>query len=73
MADAIKRAKGGKKNRKYGRNARRCEIYRSTHQRERNKVVRLKKHLSRFPGDVLAEAKLADLHTLLGIGVRKAA
>jgi hypothetical protein len=45
------RAKGGKKNRKVGRNAKWCERYRLSNRRERNKLKRLNKHLARHPGD----------------------
>jgi len=48
------KAKGGKKNRKIGRNEKWCEAYRARHQRERNKVVKLRRHLKKHPGDVVA-------------------
>lgn len=40
-----------KKSRKAGRNAAACKAYRDSNRRERNKIVKLKKHLTRFPGD----------------------
>ena len=52
MAD---KAKKGKKQRKWGRNAVYCAYYRSTHRREQNKIRRLKKHLVRFPHDDCAK------------------
>ena len=67
MADVQKKAKGGKKNRKYGRNARYCELYRVRHQRERNKVKRLLRHLKRFPKDRCAGDSLARCYDVLGI------
>lgn len=56
----IKKARGGKKNRKVGRNAARCAAYASSHRRETNKLRRLEKHLERFPDDASAR-KAADL------------
>lgn len=53
--------KGGKKNRKVGRNAAWCLAYRNSGRRERNKARRLRRHLSAFPGDRIAEAGLARL------------
>lgn len=50
------KAKGGKKQRKYGRNAAYCLAYKNSNRRERNKVKRLKKHLARFPNDACASA-----------------
>lgn len=40
MAEATR--KGGKKNRKYGRNVNKCAAYRNAHTRERNKVKRIR-------------------------------
>jgi hypothetical protein len=48
-------AKQSKKQRKVGRNALSCQRYKATHRREKNKARKLKKHLARFPGDVIAE------------------
>jgi hypothetical protein len=48
--------KSGKKHRKHGRNKKWCEAYRLRRQRERNKVKRLKVHLTRFPTDKVAKA-----------------
>ena len=39
MADTVK--KGGKKNRKYKRNEKKCVAYRNAHTRERNKLKRI--------------------------------
>lgn len=58
---ASQKQKGGKKNRKHGRNKKQCELYRNQQTREKNKARRLKKHLSRHPGDIGAEAILKDL------------
>lgn len=56
MATAPQKAKKSKKQRKVGRNASRCLAYRNSNRREKNKVVRLKKHLIRFPDDACAKA-----------------
>lgn len=45
------KAKGGKKNRKVGRNKKWCESYRARHQREKNKVVKLDRHIQTHPAD----------------------
>ncbi len=49
-------AKATKKQRKWGRNALFCQNYKNRNQRERNKLVRLKKHLLRFTNDLVASA-----------------
>lgn len=48
---AEKTRKGGKKNRKHGRNKVWCEGYRRRGQRLKNKAKRLRKHLDKYPGD----------------------
>lgn len=40
---SVKKAKGGKKNRKYGRNLKKCAQYRSEGRREKNKARKAKK------------------------------
>jgi hypothetical protein len=59
--DAPKRAKKSKKQRKVGRNAVFCKYYATSRKRESNKLIRLNRHLSRFPDDLCAStaAKLA--------------
>ncbi len=49
---------GGKKNRKYSRNKVWCQAYRARGQREKNKAVRLRKHIARHPSDRCAAAAL---------------
>jgi len=49
------KAKTGKKQRKWGRNAAYCLRYKNSHRREQNKARRLRKHLERFPGDLCAK------------------
>lgn len=62
MADVVKKkAKKTKKHRKHGRNSATCAAYAASHRRERNKVLRLKKHLIRFPGDAVAKATVDRL------------
>jgi len=56
---APKKAKKGKKQRKVGRNANFCKLYRLSHKRERNKLKRLEKHLRRFPDDISAQKAVA--------------
>ena len=45
------KAKQGGKNRKVGRAKKACESYRARQQRERNKAVKIARHLKRHPGD----------------------
>lgn len=54
-------AKGGRKNRKHGRNKVWCKVYAAHSRREKNKALRLKKHLTRFPDDATAKAVLNSL------------
>jgi len=42
------------KMRKVGRNALFCKSYLNTNRREKNKLVKLNKHLARFPDDANA-------------------
>lgn len=50
------KAKQSKKQRKWGRNTDSCRHYAATNRRERNKLVRLARHLKRFPDDSCAIA-----------------
>ena len=52
------KAKKTGKGRKIGRNAKWCQAYRLRRQRERNKAVRLRAHLTRLPADTVAAAAL---------------
>ena len=49
--------KGGKKNRKHGRNKVKCAHYRAA-KAEKNKIAKLARHLKRFPGDKATEVRL---------------
>lgn len=42
------RPKGGKKNRKYGRNKKFCEKYRNENRREKNKTLRIEREARRL-------------------------
>lgn len=55
-----KRSKG-KKNRKHGRNKESCNLYRQQNRRERNKALRLARHLRHHPTDQTARAALRGL------------
>ena len=44
----------GGKSSKAGRNSAGCKAYKGSNRREHNKVRRLKKHLKRFPDDIIA-------------------
>lgn len=57
------RAKGGKKNRKYGRNKKWCEQYKARGMREINKAFRLMRHL-RTHEDAQAVAALKALPSI---------
>lgn len=56
MADGVRRK--GKKNRKHSRNKKWCERYFLRGQREKNKKVRVKKHLQKHPNDKVAQRVL---------------
>jgi len=43
--------KGGRKNRKFGRNKTGCEVYRLQGRSEKNKAIRLARHLKAHPKD----------------------
>ena len=44
---AGQKASAGKKGRKHGRNAKRCEVYKNEGRRDRNKLLRLKRYVAR--------------------------
>ena len=58
---AGEKARGGRKNRKYGRNKKFCERYTIENTRIRNKRVKLKRHLRRQPNDKQAATALQNL------------
>ena len=49
------------KSKKMGRNKNACAAYRSSNRREKNKARKVKRHLTRFPGDKVAEACFSGL------------
>jgi hypothetical protein len=51
---------GSNKMRKVGRNAVFCKFYKDRNQREKNKVIRLVRHLKTFPSDICA-SKAVDI------------
>ncbi|KKN90112.1 hypothetical protein LCGC14_0232250 [marine sediment metagenome] len=55
------RKKGKSGNKKHGRNKRACEAYHARGQREKNKILKIKRHLKKYPTDVAAAAKLKSL------------
>jgi len=70
---ADQKPKGGKKNRKWGRNVNFCRAYQARNQRERNKVKRLSHYLLRHPEDKAAVRALARWQTVLRVPVSAAA
>lgn len=54
-----KKQKSGSGARKYDRNKIWCQAYRARGQREKNKAVRLHKHIARHPADGCAVTALA--------------
>lgn len=53
MAQAVK--KGGKKNRKFGKNLDYCKTYRAADLERRNKKRRMGRHLRHFPQNLAAQ------------------
>ena len=69
MAEIIKKAKGGKKNRKWDRNRRWCQAYKARRQREHNKLTRIARHLTLFPKDDIAKRAFAHWQSELRVRV----
>lgn len=70
MAEVKQKAKKTKKQRKHGRGLRgnaNCKVYAVSHRRERNKLVRLKKHLVRLPDDKCAAEAVVRCKAILGM------
>lgn len=59
------KAKQSKKQRKWGRNSAYCLSYKNSNRREKNKLVRLKKHLKRFPSDACAKAAVENCNKVI--------
>lgn len=49
-----KKAKGGKKGRKIGRSENECKLYRANRTREKNKLIRMSKHIAKHKNDLAA-------------------
>jgi len=47
--------KGGKKNRKHGRNKKVCQRYRLENRKAKNKEIRRERHLKKHPNDTQAQ------------------
>jgi hypothetical protein len=63
----LHKAKKSKKLRKVGRNANYCLAYKNSNRREKNKIKKLLKHLSRFGNDNCAKVSLGNTKVLLGV------
>lgn len=59
VAGATQKAKKSKKQRKVGRNAEYCARYVLTKRREHNKIVKVRRHLVKFPDDMVAVAAIS--------------
>lgn len=57
----IKKAKGGKKNRKVGRNKLYILKYRAEHRYEKNKARKMRRHLAKHPNDGCASQCLVRI------------
>ena len=55
------KAKGGKKQRKHGRNKSACEIYAREDRATKNQIIRLRKRVESHPQDKVAELALKRL------------
>ncbi len=67
MVNIVKR--GGKKNRKHDRNKIWCKAYRARSQHEKNKAVRLGKHIARHPADRCAVTALARVAPAMALKI----
>ena len=57
--------RGGKKNRKYGRNKVKCAVYRLLKKREKSHIRRIIRHLRRHQNDKVATEALERYKSLL--------
>ena len=67
MADPTKKNRGKKGNKRMirGRKKRQCESYRRANRRERNKAIRLRRHLRSNPTDGVAATAFAEVRFYL--------
>ena len=62
MSKQKQKKSGG--NRKLGRNKKGCEAYRAMGTRERNKKVKMLRHIKRFPADRQAKNRLRSIASI---------
>ena len=53
------------KGRKIGRNRIKCERYKLTHKREKNKIRRILKHLKKHPNNLEAKKRVEELRYII--------
>ncbi|MBI2039919.1 hypothetical protein HYT18_02505 [Candidatus Microgenomates bacterium] len=56
---------GGRKGRKIGRNKAKCERYRLSHRREKNKIRKILKHLKKHPNNTAALRRIEELKRII--------
>jgi hypothetical protein len=49
---------------KIGKRKKQCQTYRLSQQREKNKLKRVRKHLIKFPADLIAVKKATELEKI---------
>jgi hypothetical protein len=64
MAEVRKSNRSKNGNKKHGRNKKWCMAYEARGQREKNKRIKLKKHLDRYPNDNCAKDALKNTYAL---------
>lgn len=65
------KSSSGGGGRKKGRNLKQCLVYKNKQQRERNKAIRLARHLRRHPEDPTALTALAALPVIFAKRAKK--
>lgn len=60
-----KARRGGRKGRKIGRNKVKCEKYRLSHRREKNKIRKINRHLKVHINDWVAKKRVDELRALI--------
>jgi hypothetical protein len=58
MSENERKKKPGRKGRKIGRNEKSCRKYKETGKKRLNKIRKLKRHMKRFPNDVVSRKAL---------------
>lgn len=59
----VKKGKSG--NKKHGRSIKHCELYRLRRQREKNKVIKLNRHIPKHPNDNVARTALKTISSII--------